>query len=420
MKKLLQLILLSVSITSTIISCNDDFSDDSSNIEESEVTNPYYVSYDSALSIALQQLSLEKGPGTRSTVSRSVLNHYLYSHSPRTRSIDAVDARFHIINFTDNQGFAIISADSRTTSVYAYSSEGNINIEDAVANTGIGEFMNCAEEFYINEIEQYGKGPIKPIEPDSSLIDLMIQVPVIVDGIECVQRQITTYDNQGYLLTTAWHQSWPYNSFCPTYINNNGITKHYYAGCGPIAMSQIMTYHGHPSSYGEYYFNWNNIRSSSNVSPNDTCKARLVRIAGIVSNATYLPEGTSTTITNMKSAFQQMGYTTSQVKTMGSNTIQDIKSGIASHQPLYFRGTDNESDEGHAWVVDGYNSTKYQTVYYYAYFPYPEYKTVTNSEKIYYHCNFGWGESGNGYYLNVYENIYGRNIKYLHLISPNY
>lgn len=422
MKKTIIFLLLSLLTITIFIACNDDLTDTSSSfkIDDCQTVSPYYVSYDSALAIALRQLSTNE-IGTRATKSRIVKEHYFYSPSPLTRNSASDVPEFHVFNFADNKGFAIVSSDRRTTPVYAYSAEGNIDIENAVAKTGVREFMECAKDYYREEIEQFnrGPGPLDPIEPDSSLIDLMTQIPVIIDGIECVQRQIITYDNQGYLMTTKWHQLDPYNYFCPTYVDNNGVTRKTYVGCGPTAMGQIMAYHSYPPSYSNYTFDWDSICSLSNTFSSDTCKARLVRIVGIVSNATYNPDGTSTTISDIRNAFQQMGYQTSQVTNNGNSTIQDIKSGIQVHKPLYFRGSSFYSNGGHAWVVDGYNSTKYQTVYYYAYFPYPEYKTVTNSETIYYHCNFGWGDSGTGYYLNVYENEFGNNIKYLHMISPN-
>ena len=63
-----------------------------------------------------------------STVSSfKVKNHYVYHANKETRSTgeDSIDVRFHVINFSDDGGFAFVSADDRTTTVYAYSSDGN-------------------------------------------------------------------------------------------------------------------------------------------------------------------------------------------------------------------------------------------------------------------------------------------------------
>ncbi len=417
MRKLLVFSFITLLGSVAFIACNDEIGDEITQ-KIAEPTSEYYQPYDSALVIALRQLDACY-PGTRSHIQRTVKEHYLYSPSPSTRATETDPVRFHVINFENGQGFAIVSADKRTTPVYAYSPTGNIDLQEAIWNSGVGEFMECAELYFQDEIEQFGGGPLTPFDPDSSLIDLMLQVPVIVDGIECVQRHSTAYENRGPLLTTAWHQSWPYNYFCPTYVDSLGNTRNCPAGCGPVAMGQILAHYRYPVSYDGYNFNWDEIRRGNIEMPNDTCKARLIRLIGLVCNSSYGENVTSTYLSNIRSAFQQMGYSVSQIVSNGSGTRQNVKSNTTYNSPLLFYGYNTAEDEGHFWVVDGYQSTKQQTIYYYAYYPYPEYKTVTNSETVYYSCNFGWGTGYNGFFLDVYNYGYSSNIKYIHLITPN-
>jgi hypothetical protein len=47
------------------------------------------------------------------------------------------------------------------------------------------------------------------------------------------------------LLTSVWGQLWPYNSLCPS--DPNGSGGYVAAGCGPLAMAQILRYHHYPS-----------------------------------------------------------------------------------------------------------------------------------------------------------------------------
>lgn len=414
MKKLLIFITLLGSLS--FIACNDELEMSEDSQKSIEAPPDYYQSYESALAIAQRQLNCCM-PRTRSHTQRGVREHYVYSPSVSTRSTESAPVRFHVINFENEQGFAIVSADKRTTPVYAYSPTGNIDLEDAVQNSGVGVFMDNAIQYYRDEIEQFGGGPLTPLDPDSFLLDLMLQTPIVIDGIECVLRRDTIKDDKGPLLDTEWHQHWPYNLFCPTYIDTLGNTQNCVAGCGPIAMGQILAHHRYPTSHEGYNFNWDRICAPWDYSPNDTCKARLIRIIGLESNAIYSPTGTSTTIADMRTTFQQMGYSVSQVTNSGAAMTQNIKSNISANKPMYFRGTRNDINVGHAWVVDGYHYTKVTTTYYYAYFPYPKYKTDIN-ETTYYNCNFGSG-SGSGFYLNVYNNTYPNNIKYLHQITPN-
>lgn len=398
------------------IACNDAHEDYDISLDINEGVSDYYQPYDVALAIALRQLDV-CSPRTRSHVSRTVKEHYVYSPLISTRTTEKNSVKFHVINFENEQGFALVSADKRTTPVYAYSETGNIDLEDAIQNSGVGEFMECAELYFQDEIERFGGGPLIPFDPDSSLIDLMLQVPVIVDGIECVQRHIVVYDNKDSLLTTKWHAGYPFNGFCPTYVSN-GVTLQYLSGCGPIAMGQIMAYHQYPDNYSGYTFDWPAILSDTITTHNDTCKARLINVISNASNAVYTNGCTAVTLPNVHNAFQLMGFSTSSIVNNTLNIKQDVKHDITASRPLLFAGEKESTGDKHIWVVDGYRSTTYKTIYYYAYYPYPEYKTVTDSETVYYHTNFGRIVNCTGFYLNVYNYEYGKDIKYIHDITP--
>lgn len=379
MKKLILLILVTSSI-SFLVGCNDELSE---NIKYLDIfpntdTSPFYRSYESAQAIAMGSLDTCT-PGTRTAPRRTVREHYLYTPSISTRSSETELACFHVINFSDDQGFAIVSADKRATPVYAISDTGNIDLTGVMQETGIGVFMDCAVRYYRKEIEQLGDRPLPPwTDPgDSAFIDLMMQTPVIIDGIECVQRQVETIDEEkGPLLNTSWHQKWPFNYFCPTYVDSTGTYK-CPAGCGPVAVGQIMAYHKHPSAHGGYNFDWQRIASNSNVPPNDTCKARLVNLVGIHSLAEYGKDGTSTTLTNLRAAFQNMGYALSEKQNNGSLISSDVRANISDSLPMLFTGSRQVDSYGHAWVVDGYRKSILHTTYYHAYYPYPKYKTMS-------------------------------------------
>ena len=127
-------------------SCNENIS---GNIrpetkKDTESGNPNFRNYEAALDIAQKQVF---GSGTRTASAPKVREHYVYKPSPLTRNVtDSVDVAFHVINFENEQGFAIISADKRAVPVYAYSEEGNINLYDAVEESGWGDFMDMAGE----------------------------------------------------------------------------------------------------------------------------------------------------------------------------------------------------------------------------------------------------------------------------------
>ncbi len=60
---------------------------------------------------------LDEGSDAQTRAGRPfiVQDHYEYVANAKTRAVgDTIDVRFHVINFADDGGFALISADSRT------------------------------------------------------------------------------------------------------------------------------------------------------------------------------------------------------------------------------------------------------------------------------------------------------------------
>ena len=64
-------------------------------------------------------------------------------------------------------------------------------------------------------------------------------------------RQNTVTASNSCFLTSKWHQNWPYNQYCPQ--ANGGFTEAHsnaVAGCGAVAMAQLLHYYGKPKQIG--------------------------------------------------------------------------------------------------------------------------------------------------------------------------
>lgn len=77
-------------------------------------------------------------------------------------------------------------------------------------------------------------------------------------------EQFVNYKNscfmKKYSLTrTLWHQNTPFNNDCPW---RSGVRAK--AGCGAIAMAQIVAYHRYPKIIDGYAYNWDAISSVIN------------------------------------------------------------------------------------------------------------------------------------------------------------
>lgn len=204
-------------------------------------------------------------------------------------------------------------------------------------------------------------------------------------------KTITDKKAVGPLLQSQWDQSGGYEV--------NG----YLAGCVAVAIGQIMRYYEYPSLY-----NW--AAMAYNYPTNMTVK--LLTEIGTKVGMKYEPEGSSATTLAACNAFRQYGYT--QARITGHSTDKVISELIGNH-PLMMRGTNVGSDDGHAWVCDGFNETRsYETgelmvLDRFSDARIPEYNMVYSNNlnstielTRYFHMNWGWGGAKDGYF---YENL---------------
>ncbi len=315
------------------------------------------------------------------------VEHYeLYEAAVDTRSDVASDvsARFHIFNFADNGGFAIVSADDRTTDVYAYSTEGHLNMFDAMENTGFGLFMEGAVDYFDSEIAAVKRFdslkwvlPPTPIKPD-----LKLEEWAFIDTIP-----FHTVEYKEPMLSTAWGQYSPYNKYYFALDGSQAV-----AGCVPIAIAQIMAFYKSPDRINNQILDWDSILGFSDVPENAECAdalASLIREIGVVAGAIYGPT-TSVATSQVIPAFISFGYNTN-----GFQPFDDSAAYLQLYynKPVYIMGWGEKG--GHGWVIDGYD-WQIMTI---------NYRGGTEPDKKehigrrYFHCNWGWNGAYDGYFL---------------------
>lgn len=367
--------------------------------------NTYEVTPQEALAIA-NGIFCDPQKNTRSH-KRRVVSNKRFVPKKQTRSASGDEAAFYIINYADNEGFALISADKRATPVYAYSGSGNLQAEDFEENPGLKIFMKDAIHNFTIEIDS---SKIRhPIElPDPKYDDIIRLPKVTIDGKQyyCwsgIKEEIIVDP----LVPVAWHQGHPYNYYCYPCVT----------GCGPTAIAQIMAYYKYPASFNGHNYDWDAMTaqpSFSGITPASLNIAQLMVDIGIDSKADYGIEWTSTYRTNSRETFCHFGYNCSLVSDYNFSTVIET---LKRNHPVWIRGTNPKG--GHAWVVDGYSLSSQKTIYYYTYEPYDIFYYTTDSVyTCYFHCNWGWDNDQNGYYLTFMDYQYS-SLAMIYDIKPN-
>ena len=222
----------------------------------------------------------------------------------------------------------------------------------------------------------------------------------------------------GPFLNTAWHQHSPFN-------DNLGDV----AGCGAIAVSQLMKYYEYPATFtlnGTTY-NWDNIPNEVSSSSNqaelvkyvyDTIDSEhlLIEILGWgIIDCVYTSPG------DLRDGMRSIGYNV----TRQNHNYHKVITELHDSKPVIMLGNEdnppewgNVADVGnsHYWVCDGVNHSDYYFEYFTEWQPYssgtmePGWYSLESPNRIQpgfdfnslsFHMNWGWSNSAaNGWFID--------------------
>jgi hypothetical protein len=195
------------------------------------------------------------------------------------------------------------------------------------------------------------------------------------------------------LITSRWDQGNYYNEMCP--VAQGGPGGHAWAGCVPTCMGQIMYYYRWPEtgtgSYSYYDPNYGTLSADFGATtyewsgmPNSLTSSNhpvseLLYHLGVSCDLVYGAGGSG--MYNHKAAYSLRSYFKYSPETQyvfRDSTTMNWDSILVAHlersMPLYYAGWSDPNVSGHAFVCDGYQDSSY------------------------FHFNFGWSGSSDGYY----------------------
>ena len=204
----------------------------------------------------------------------------------------------------------------------------------------------------------------------------------------------------------AWNQGDPYNLLCPTLTNASVETERTVTGCVATATAQVMRYYKWPAKgtgsnsytwekggktlsvdFSKSTYDWDNMTETYNSNSSTTEKnavAKLMYDCGVSCNMEYnlssAGGSAASAYDQVEGLYNYFGYdlgmehlTRDYYKLTDWNSI--IKNEIDNSRPILYRGTGNGG--GHAFIIDGYNTSGY------------------------FHFNWGWGGSSDGYFVTT-------------------
>ena len=370
--------------------------DDEPSIDKTDpdTNEEYRVSEKEAVSRAVKAIeSIEEETSSRASIERRLKQVQRVRNSALTRNAEEIEELFYLVNFADEQGYALVAADERMTDVYMMAEKGNLDLEEVDPQSGLAFFLDRAVDYAYGELIPNDSLLIPPIDDDGD--DEMVDRE---DSISCllpeeykgvmyhVYRQYETVRHEA-ILPTQWDQGDPYNNKCPL-INDS---QHAAAGCAAIAMGQIMAYHRYPSSAFSHSYNWSAILEFPSVSPTNQIAAdavsTLIHDIGLSINMKY-GSSSGANPQAVPGGFEQFGYTSDGLI---DYAYYDIEQSLERDRPLYARGVD-AIHGGHGWVIDGCRCTYYVAYYYSTGTIEFCFKRHESRSDMYVHCNWGWSQ----------------------------
>lgn len=341
-------------------------------------------------------------PKTRFGKQRNIKSvDFLINQKAQTRNLinsTEQDTLMYLINYDNEEGFALLSADKRTESLFAVSNKGHLSLNDTIDNPGLYIFLCNAVGLYnqqINESESQLQSAFDKLNTKT------ITKVLTRSGSDDIQYGDWVDEvNAGPLLKTKWRQYYPFNYNAPIINGKKAV-----AGCVAVATGQIMYYFRHPSS-----INWGLIdlfKSNPRNYDAEDYIAAWFRSMGDDLSMNWGVESSEASNSAVPVYLSNMGY--SSAGTLKEYNLSRIKDALYAARPIYISGFSIENvtyntkswfsgvkranisyESGHSWVIDGYM------------FRWREIKTngvITREYENLVHCNWGWGDSKtDGYY----------------------
>lgn len=315
------------------------------------------------------------------------------------------------------EGFVIVAADDSSIPILGYSVTGSI----------LGS-SNPARDDILNE---YSSQIIDIKSNNRSNLETSTIWASIINGTA------TTISHHDIDLSTDWHQESPYNTLCPLSSPNGSRSV---VGCVATASAQIINYHKlwehvftnaddylYPDNNPQYSVDdmastldfptftslntyMGNVVSNfrNNIPLTSTDIQALCFGTGVLEEMSYSSNASSAnTFYDAYRAFQDLNYNCLRdIRTVNNNDtwIPRIVQDIDADRPIQYRGTAQSGDDGHSFILCGYQTS-----------------SVGTTEFL---VNWGWGSSYNGEYytldaLNPSTYNFSYNQQMIYNIIPN-
>jgi PKD repeat protein len=294
----------------------------------------------------------------------------------------------YIFNERPGNGFVMISGDDGVYPVPGYSLTKNWHHDTLLQSPAFRKLLDHYQEQIIYHIDYALPATAEAIVAWNHYhVSPQIFSPANVSSVAPLLGPI------------EWGQGCYYNEDCPSDPNAGAyLCNKVPVGCVATSMGMVMKYwnfpaqgtgsntYTHPTygvqsaNFGASTYNWSQIPNVANTY--NTELAKINYHAGVAVDMQYGPTGSGAYSSDARNAMvNNFGFLSSVFFDMKGNHTTPVwesmmKGDLDLNRPLIYRGNDQASTSGHAWVIDGYQA----------------------AANNHFHCNWGWDGYFNGYF----------------------
>ena len=318
--------------------------------------------------------------------NRSAAPQIVYTETASTER-DASVTCYYIINMGES-GYVIVSGNDCALPVLAYSTEGAFNMQQIP--TGMQDMLRGYRE-----------------EIRLAIAHELVATEEVRDqwaALSAPSRNLRTVVVEP-LIQTTWNQYPVYNSMCPIYNYPGYGQVQAVTGCVATATAQILrfwewpvqgtgshSYHAYSmdntpvdlgyltANFGNTIYLYDLMPTSISSSTNSLMREQVARLSshcGIAVDMSYSVNGSGAYSEDLPDAFRNyFNYSCDGMRYLSQYSVSEWRNMLRAEldlgHPMSYSGSSSEG--GHAFICDGYDDNNY------------------------FHFNFGWGGSGNGYF----------------------
>jgi hypothetical protein len=291
----------------------------------------------------------------------------------------------YIFNSTTYNSFVIVSGEDNVNPIIAYSFDNIFEIDNL--SPALQHFLNGYQQD-INEVRKASRKQMESVAKEwQNLIRGNSQAK---NGAK----------NVAPMISTEWGQGCYYNVSCP--VDNAGDCNRALVGCVATAMAQVIKYHEFPANgygshsynhpkygtlsvnYANQNYNYSNMPNSLSHISSSTQKQAIGDLSyhcGVGVEMNYGPNGSGSNNQFARDAmvkyfnYKSVASLEMAVDYSTIDWINKIKEDLDNGRPVLYSAVDNSTNFGHAFILDGYQSTAS------------------------FHVNWGWEGYNDGYFL---------------------